>query len=170
MRVLPRLSLIAVAGALLTSAACGGGDETAEDLVPDLSDEGFAVFEEGRDPLTPPELDTYRALYQSSEGLAATVIVYVQESEEAAEEQYATLARALENPPPEFFGSEANQVETDRLEIGDESRAFVTEDPDDRGNRVWTDVYRSGKVILITQVLSTEDAAELRETIAKKVI
>ena len=57
------------------------------------------------------------------------------------------------------------------LALGDESRAFVTAEADEKGNRVWTDIYRSGKVVLITQVLSAGDSAEdLREAIARKVI
>ena len=162
----PTLLLFAVA-----TSACGGGEKSAEDRMPNLGSEGFAIIEEGRDQFAAPGLDTYRALYQSADGRAAIVLIYVEESEVRALDQYAVLSVALENPPPEFFGGEAAQDEAVALAIGDESRAFVTAEADEKGNRVWTDIYRSGKVVLITQVLSAGDSAEdLREAIARKVI
>ncbi len=168
-----RWSVLVVGTALLSLCvvACGGGEKSAKERVPDLSDQGFAIIEEGRDELADPALDTYKALYQSSDGRAAIVLVYVENSVEEAQGHYATLATALENPPPEFFGGDAEQAAADALGLGDESRAFVTATPDKLGNLVWTDIYRSGKVVLITQVLAAGDsAADLRTTIADKVI
>lgn len=155
----------------LAATACGGGEKTAEELIPNLSGEGLALIEQGRDQLADPSLDTYRALYQSADGRASIVLVYVEETDEAAATRYTTLATALENPPPEFFGGEAAQAPEEPLAIGNDSRAFVTATPDDEGKRVWTDIYRSGKVVVIVQVLATGDSAEdLRRTIAEMVI
>ncbi len=162
-----------VIGAIVLSlcfVACGGGEKSAEDRVPDLSDQGFAIIQEGRDQLADPSLDTYKALYQSADGRSAIVLVYVENSVEEAQGQYATFATALANPPPEFFGGDAQQTPSDALSLGDESQAFVTAAPDKNGNLVWTDIYRSGKVVLITQVLANSDSAtDLRTTIATKV-
>lgn len=151
--------------------ACGGGDRSAEDYIPELSDHGLALIEQGRDPFADENIDMWRALYQSADGRAAIVLVYVQDGESEAEVQYATLATALERPPPEFFGADATQVETDAIDLGDERRSFVTAAPDDAGNRVWTDIYREGTVIAIIQLLTaSEDATEERRAIATEVL
>jgi hypothetical protein len=159
-------------GAALLVLACGSGDRTAEDYVPDLSDLGLAILEEGRDPFAPDTVDTWRALYQSSDGRAVIVLVYIETSQETAEVQYATLATALEHPPPEFFGGNAVQEEIESLDFGDERRSFVTAEADDAGNLVWTDIYRSGTAIAIIQLLIQEegDGPGERREIAEAVL
>jgi hypothetical protein len=86
--------------------------------------------------------------------------------------RYATLAVALENPPPEFFGGNAQQIETEALEFGNERRSFVTAEPDDAGNLIWTDIYRAGRAIAIIQLLiqESEDAEGGRRAIAEAVL
>lgn len=174
-RVAMAAALVAFLSLALASA-CGGGNDamTAKSLIPDLGELDLEVQEEGRDPYASPAQDTYRALYASTDGSAraAVVVLYVQSDVAEAEAGYAQLAKALENPPAEFFGADADQAEAEALSLGDERRAFVTAQADSQGNRVWTDVYRLGRVVAITQVLSPEDAdhAFLRQAIAEAIL
>jgi hypothetical protein len=155
----------------MLASGCSDEKRTAEDYVPDLSDLGLATIEQGRDPFAAENIDTWRALYQSADGRSVIVLVYVESSEVNAELQYATMATALEHPPPEFFGGDAEQVETDTIDLGDERRAFVTATPDDAGNFVWTDIYRSGPVIAIIQLLTAQaDASMDRRDVAEAVL
>lgn len=165
---IPALVIVATAALTVAAAACGGSDSTraAEEYIPELQDLGFQLVDQGRDPFAPENVDTHRALYQDADGRAAIVLVYVEEDETRAEAQYATLSTALEHPPPEFFGAEAEQTETEPIDIGEEQRAFVTATPDQQGNLIWTDIYRSGTAIAIVQVLAMgEDQGDLRRTI-----
>jgi hypothetical protein len=152
---------MACAVVALLSLACGGdGEPTARSLLPKLDDLGLEIAEEGRDPFAAPSQDTYRARYVATDGSAraAIVVLFVEPDTATAEANYASLAKLLENPPAEFFGANAEQSETDTLELGDERRSFVTAQADSQGNRVWTDIYRKGKVITVIQVLSSQDA------------
>jgi hypothetical protein len=168
----PVRAAAAILAAVVVVAACGGdGDRTARDYIPELSGQGLALLEQGRDPFAPETVDVWRAHYQSNDGRAAIVLVYVEADEATAAIQYATLAEALRHPPPEFFGANAEQVETDVIALGDEQRAFVTATADNAGNLVWTDIYRSGAAIAIIQLLAAgEDATEARQSIARAVL
>jgi len=170
-RVAVGAGAVAAALAIMASACGGDGDRTARDYIPELSSEGLALLEQGRDPFAPETVDVWRAHYQSSDGRAAIVLVYVEADEATAAIQYATLAEALRHPPPEFFGADADQLETDAIALGDEQRAFVTATADNAGNLVWTDIYRSGTAIAIIQLLAIgEDATEARRAIAREVL
>jgi hypothetical protein len=155
-------------------SACGGGDRSAEELIPDLRDLGFQVVEEGPDPFARPDQDMYRALYADPEdqNRAVVAVIYLEEDEEMARNEFAALSRALENPPPDFFGGEATQIGADPLNLGDERAAFVTAEGDQFGRRVWTDIYRSGRLVLITQVMGMWDVDQspTRSLVAERVI
>ena len=157
-------------------AACGGNDDPpdAADIIPDMEDLGLVVADEGRDTFVPPDQDMRRALYLDPEddNRAATVTVYVLDGEEAARMNYAIFAEALANPPPEFFGAEAEQAPAEPLDLGDERAAYVTAQPDAHGRLVWTDIVRTGQVVFITQVLALdgEDHVAARSLVAERVI
>lgn len=169
-RIIPALCAFV---ALAAFSACGGDDVTAESLVPELGDIGLQIAQEGPDPVAPDDAGIYRALYAdpADDGRAIVTVIYVKDDEDAAVVEYHSLSRALENPPPDFFGADAEQAETEPIAVGDEQTAFVTADADSRGRRVWTDVYRSGRTVLITQVLGSddEDQAATRTLVAERV-
>lgn len=172
-----RVSLLGLTCAFIgiLSFACGGDSEpTARSLLPKLESIGLEIAEEGRDPFAAPSQDTYRARYVATDGSAraAIVVLFVEPDTPAAESNYASLAKLLENPPAEFFGADAEQTETDALELGDERRSFVTAQADSQGNRVWTDIYRKGTVIAVIQVLSPQDADydALRLSVAEEIL
>lgn len=162
-------------------AAASGGNYRAADLVPDLKSHGYTVLEEGRDPIAPDELDTYRALYGKSGGSAQNVIViaYVQADEDAAGGQFSQVAEAYGNMPaaallagPQAGGSATgpavNRPIDDGPDLGDEHAWFRTGQADGSGNHVWSDIYRSGRAVVIVQVLNgdVDTANEMREAVA----
>lgn len=159
--------------AALGMAACGGNGKVAEGLMPDLSDQGLILMQEGRDPYLPEDSDTYRTIYADSQDATRGVLtaVYVEDDEARAIETFHVLKAALKNPPPVFFGGEAVQLESESLGIGDESAAWVTEQPDRNGRVIWTDLHRSGRTVLLTQVLESYDAdhSDFRRLVAERV-
>lgn len=167
----PGFALAAIGLISLLAVGCGGSDSSAaQDMIPDLKDQGFQLAEQGKDPFAGPEIDTYRALYQADDGRAAMVLIYVEDNATAAQARYASLSTALEHPPAEFFGADAEQSDAESIAIGDEQRAFVTAQADQQGNLIWTDIYRSGRTIAIIQLLASgEDQQDLRRAIASAV-
>ena len=147
---------------------------TAKSLLPKLDGQGLEVAEEGRDPFAAPSQDTYRARYVAKDGSAnaALVVLFVEADTAAAQATYASLAKLLENPPAEFFGADAEQTETDALQIGDDRRSFVTAQADSKGNLVWTDIYRKGRAITVVQVLTSQDTDHdaLRLSVAEAIL
>ena len=86
--------------------------------------------------------------------------------------QYAALSTALKNPPPDFVGAKATFIDTPSPQAGDERKAYVTQAPDGQGNKVWTDIYRFGRLVAIVQLLDdgrTTDQLDLRLQIAQKI-
>jgi len=162
-----------VACAALVMSACGGAEAKAQDLIPDLTDQGLKLMEKGRDPYLPEEKDTYRAIFADRQDATRGVLtaVYVEDDEAGAVETFEVLKAALKNPPPVFFGGEAVQAEAPQLEVGDQSMAWVTEQPDRNGRVIWTDLYRSGRTVLLTQVLGSYDVdhSEFRLLVAERV-
>lgn len=170
----------------LAIAACGGkgskkdetpdaqsGDLSAQQLVPDLSSAGFEKVEELRPPLQAPGQDNYRAAYRSTEsGGMAVVDVNVLDDVELAKTVFKTSAEALKNPPPDFVGGAEGWRDTGSPQIGDERKAYTTTNSDPQGNRAWSDIYRFGRVVVITQLLAPGDNDQLgmRQEIAERVL
>lgn len=165
--------LAGLLGSAALVAACGGGgdDDTpqAEDLVPDLDDMGMAVQQEGE---VVEDMNTYRVIFGGEDGGGVLTDIRVMETEETAEAEFAQLSEALQTPPQEFLGADVEQETAETIGQGDEQTAYVTAEPDGSGNRVWTDLYRDGPVLLITQTLSADEAAaqDTRETVAERVL
>lgn len=160
-------------GAALGMTACGGGGQVAEDLMPDLSDQGLILMQEGRDPYLPEDSDTWRTIYADGQNATRGVLtaVYVEPNEDRAVETFHVLRAALEHPPAVFFGGDAVQLESEALGIGDESAAWVTEQPDRNGRVIWTDLHRTGRTVLLTQVLESYDGdhSDFRRLVADRV-
>lgn len=168
------LTALAAGGALLL-AACGGGggndEPQAEELVPDLEEFGLTVQQEGE---VVEDANTYRAIFGADDGSNTGVLtdIRIMGNEGAAEAEFSRLAEALQNPPQEFLGAEADQESAEPVDAGDEQTAYVTAEPDNSGNRVWTDLYRAGTVVVITQTLGSDEdgVREVREEVAARVL
>jgi hypothetical protein len=148
-------------------------DRKAKDLLPDLTSLGYKIALQEADPgaqLTGQ--DAYRAIYQKGAGpQSALVYLLLFPDTQTAQKEFATRATALKNPPPEFVGGATTFVDTASPRIGDEQKSYETSTKDNQGNRVWTDIYRMGRLVAVIQVLDSADSDQLqaREAIAKEV-
>ena len=124
----------------------------AQDAVPDLGPLGYTVQQKGKDPGA-GTADVYRALFAKSGGKAALTVLYAFPDAATALDQYGALATALKNPPPDFVGAKATFIDAASPAAGEEHKAYVTQAADGQGNKVWTDIYRFGRVVAIVQLL-----------------
>jgi hypothetical protein len=157
-------------GASATASVAASGFK-AQDAVPDLTSLGYTVQQQGKDPAA-GAVDVYRALFASkTAGHAAMTVLYNFPDVATAKTQYASLADALKNPPPDFVGSKATFVDTPSPAVGDAQKAYVTQAADSGGLKVWTDIYQIGHVVVIVQVLDSgaTDQLPLRGQIASAV-
>jgi len=144
----------------------------AQELLPDLSAEGFQKMEELRAPLQAPGQDNYRAAYRHQETNGMAVVdINVVGDEAMAKSVFKTSAEALKNPPPDFVAGAKGWQSTGSPDIGDERQAYVTTNVDPQGNKAWSDIYRFGRVVVITQVLAPGDNDQLglRKQVAEEV-
>lgn len=179
--------MTAIAAVAVAVTACGNGKTsatptpvtkqslTATALIPDLAAFGYAKTADERDPAAQAGQDARRALYekQSSPKSSVRVDVVVLTDEAAATKQFTAVSEALKNPPADIFeGKSTPRDSTPVAGLGAQSRSFVTAQPDGNSNLVWTDAYRSGRVVFIVQLLlqTTEQAAPLRADIARAVL
>ncbi|MBI2766325.1 MAG: hypothetical protein HYX53_10510 [Chloroflexi bacterium] len=169
--------------------ACGGGDsgtpaatepavtiaadKKAKDLLPDLGPLGYTIVQQEADPgaqLTGQ--DAYRAIYQKGQGpQGALVEIFLFPDENAAKQQFGALSSALKKPSAEFLGGSATFVDAPSPNVGDERKSYMTTTKDAQGNRAWTDLYRIGRLLVLTQTLdaATGDQLAVREGIVKQV-
>ncbi len=174
-RLFPSLCALSLAFVLV---ACGSGDQwddvTAEGLTPEFDDLDLPLVSEDEGGVLDSGLDSRRALYSSSDGARQVLsVIQVAEDDDQAQLLYSNFVEQLANPPPElFFGAEAEQVDAESLSLGTEDTAYVTAEPDDHNNRVWTDVYRTERVVVVTQVLGPDEGeqADLRQTVAERIL
>jgi hypothetical protein len=167
--------------------ACGDGSEPATPttsppqalsagaLIPDLTQLGYTKTGDERDPAAQAGQDARRALYEKAAAPKSSVRVdvVVLTDEAAAIKQFAAVSEALKNPPADIFeGKSVPKDSTPIAGLGAQSRSFVTAQPDKDSNLVWTDAYRSGRVVIIIQVLlkTSELAPPLRTSIAQAVL
>ncbi len=131
------------------------------------------MAEEGREPAVPANIDNAQALFKQTTGNGSILVrLYVLGDSASAEKQWAAFAEALRNPPPDVLGGSAKMVDVASPQVGQLQKSYVTEKPDASGNLVWTDIYRQGKVVLLTQVLSSSssDGMALRKTVAERAL
>ena len=134
----------------------------ASSLAADLDDLGFSVVDEGELPVKGAEIDSYRWLYADPEDETRQVlaIVWVEEDAEMADVQFDLRQEMLRNPSAEFFGygsTPGEVTEAEPLALGEEQVSYVTAKADRHGNMIWTDMYKSGDVVFLVQVLGQFD-------------
>ncbi len=93
-------------------------------------------------------LDLAFSVYErtSAPGAQARVEVRVYPDETAAKGDFEAQASGWKTPPPGIFGGDPANVDGPALEGMDEARAYIATNRDPQGFRVWTDVYRIGRV------------------------
>jgi hypothetical protein len=144
----------------------------AATLLPKLDDLGYALAQQGKDPLAPPSVDTAQAIYlKPNSNRSIQVRIFVMGTADLARTQYRTYADQFRNPPPDVLGIPSKNVDTLSPKVGDEQKSYVTEKPDGQGNSVWTDIYRAGRVVFFLQVLdaASGDQMTLRTTVAGRI-
>jgi hypothetical protein len=145
---------------------------TALSLFPDLGPQGFTRQPPERIP-APGGIDIMFAAYEHSAAprMAARAEIRVYTAIDAAKQDYALQADGWKNPPPELFGGQVKNADHTALTGLEEARAYRTTSVDKDGNRIWTDVYRFGRVVVISHVLGREDkdADPIRRAIAESV-
>jgi len=165
--------------ALFAVAACGGDDDdssgnglAAIDIVPSLAAEGFNQTEPETLPNT-GELDIAFSVYERSSQppVQARAEVRVYPADSDATDDFALQAQGWKNPPPNLFGRDPGNAEIDAVEGVDDAVAYLGANADGQGFRIWTDVYRIGRVVVVSHVLSQDEATVLpiRQRIAELV-
>ncbi|MEO8538104.1 MAG: hypothetical protein ABI577_00065 [bacterium] len=151
------------------SNACGGDDDdagsgtagkTAADLSPDLKSLGFTVAQSGKAAGSTQNQDAYTTQYAGSGGkvTAARTDINLHPSVDAATQQYNAISEALRNPPPDLFGANATQDDNTTLFKADQGKSYKTTKADSQGVRVFTDVYRMGRAVVIVYVIGADGA------------
>lgn len=172
---------MAVQALAIGGTACGGDDSDADptraasvaatvnarSLLPNLTDLGFTVTESGPDPGN-PTFDSAVAIYKGKDAQQEVQVrIFVLPTEAAANTQFNAFAEALRNPPKEFLGVETKFVDAASPQVGDARKSYRTEAADSRGYSAYTDVYRKGRTVLLTQVVDkAAEGAPLRERVA----
>lgn len=169
---------------MLGGTACGGDDDEsasptsastasatvkARALLPDLTDLGFTLAESGLDPGN-PTFDSAVAIYKGKEAQQEVQVrIYVLPTESAANTQFNAFAEALRNPPKEFLGVEAKFVDAASPQIGDARKSYKTAAADSRGYTAYSDVYRKGRTVVLSQVVDkAAEGAPLREQVGAR--
>ncbi|MBI5948390.1 MAG: hypothetical protein HY875_09650 [Chloroflexi bacterium] len=121
----------------------------------------------------PGNIDIVFALYRKTgtQEANARVETRVYATEADAKADYATQAQGWKNPPPGLFGPNLNNAAGPTLSGMAEATAYVAQTKDAQGIRVYTDVYRAGRVIVVQHVLSADEpsAGVLRKALADSV-
>ncbi len=121
----------------------------------------------------PGNLEIVFSLYWKSgtQDVNARVETRVYATEADAKADYAAQAQGWKNPPPGLFGPNLRNADGPALTGMAEATAYVAQTKDAQGVRVYTDVYRVGRVIVVQHVLSADDgsAGVLRKALADSV-
>jgi hypothetical protein len=137
--------------------------------MPDLAELGF-VRQAPEKINAPGGLDIAFSVYEKVTepriGARAEVRVYTTES--AAVQDYPTQALGWRNPPPQVFGADLGNMTSPPLQGLAEATAYRASNTDPSGNRIWTDIFRVGRVVVVSHVLAKneDDAGPVREALA----
>ncbi|MGD9933867.1 MAG: hypothetical protein AB7T37_09110 [Dehalococcoidia bacterium] len=88
----------------------------------------------------------------------ARVEVRVYPDEAAARADYKAQAEGWKNPPPGLFGGDPANVDGPVLAGMDDATAYLATNRDPQGFRLWTDVFRIGRVIVVAHALGQNEA------------
>ncbi len=157
-----------------TALATGSAGVTglkAIDIVPDLSGEGYDQTVPETLPNT-GDLDiAFSQFRKASPAVEARAEVRVYPHEDIADEDFEAQAEGWKTPPPGLFGGDPGNLEAPALEGMDDAVGYIASKRDPQGVRLWTDVYRIGRVIVVAHVLGqTEgDVNPVRRAISEAV-
>jgi len=106
-----------------------------------------------------------------AQAMSARVETRVYPTEEIAATDYKAQAVGWKTPPAEVLGANLKNGDGPKLSVGAESTSYRSEARDQAGNRVYTDVYRIGRVVVIQIVLARDesDATPLRHAFANAI-
>ena len=140
----------------------------ATDLVPDLSQLKFGRTTPERIPAQ--SLDIAFGVYQRTGNAPAQarVEVRVYPTEENAKGDFKAQAEGWKSPPPTLFGGDPKNVDLPTLTGFADAKAYIASNRDPSGNRVWTDIYRIGRVIVVAHVVAANegDVTPVRQAVA----
>jgi hypothetical protein len=91
--------------------------------------------------------------------MQARVEVRINANDTEAIKDYALQVGGWKNPPPGVFGSDPKNVDGQPLGGYSEAKAYVATTRDATGSKVYTDIYRIGRVVVVQHVLARDDAA-----------
>jgi hypothetical protein len=138
-------------------------------LLPDLSGIGL----QNSEPETLPgtgALDIALRFFQRTGApqIQARTEVRVYPTEDDAAGDFPAQAEGWQTPRPGLFGGEPENVESPPLTDLDDAAAYIATNTDPQGFRLWTDVFRLGRVIVIAHVLgqNESDVTPVRQAIA----
>lgn len=154
------------------TSSAGGSAATAAELVPDLKDLGFNVAQSGKIQGSTADQDAYFAILANTSGKVNSVRteINLHPKAEVATQQFTALADALRNPPPDLFGPNATQQDGAPVFQADQSRSYKTAKADGQGMRVFTDVYRMGRAVVIVYAIGPDgaDTENVRKQVAER--
>lgn len=143
-------------------------------MLPQIGDLGYVLDQQARDTAVPAGIDSALAIYQKQAfpGRALQVRVYLYPDVNGAKQQFKTVAEAFRNPPPEVFGTATRNLDYGAVSVGDEQKAYITEQTDRLGNKGWTDIVRQGRAVIITQLLgpAAEDQRAVRQAVVTRIV
>lgn len=131
----------------------------AAGLIPDLTGQGFNQTVPETIPNT-GQLDIAFTIYEKPgpPQLSARAEVRVYPSEETAANDFKAQAQGWKTPPPGLFGGDPGNLDGPALEGLDDAVGYIASNRDPQGFRLWTDVYRIGRVIVVAHVLGQNEA------------
>ncbi len=150
-----------------TAATSSQANLVATTSIPDVDGYERSVAEK---VAAPAGLDIATSLYRKkgTTEVAGRVEVRVYKDEASAKGDYAPQALGWKNPPPGLLGANVTNIDSAPLANFADATAYRAQAADSQGLRVYTDVYRVGRVIVVQHVLSKSDpeAAVVRDAIS----
>lgn len=140
------------------------------DLFPDLASVGLKRGAIERVP-DPAGREIAFAVYEGT-GISARAEIRVHATAVAAAQDFPLQAAGWKAPPVgAVFPFDLANIEGTALSGLDEARAYVATRADATGKRVWTDVYRVGRVVVVAHTLGTteSDAMRVRTEMANRI-
>ena len=145
---------------------------SASALVPQLQTKGYNQTVPQKVDGT-GKVDVAFTIYELATGAKTQgrIEVRVYPTAEIAGGDYTAQAAGWKTPPPGLFGADLGNADSAPVSGFTDAKAYTAGKPDAKGNRVFTDVYRQGRVIAVTHVLAPDAAGAqgLRQLLADDV-